>query len=231
MASAAEKIASIRTLQSVIFDMDGVIIDSHPAHRKAWRDFFVSVGRQVSDSELDFVLDGRKRREILRHFFCDVSDAEIADFGRKKDEFFRQISLEVKPNPGVLEFIARLQREGVTLALATSASRARTETTLKRLGLANAFHVVVTGDDVDEGKPNSAIYRLTCQRLRTRSVNSLAIEDAESGVRAAKSAGLKCVGFASSISREKLHSAGADLVIASFDALGLKELRDLVNET
>lgn len=55
-------------LSAVIFDMDGVIIDSHPAHRAAWRTFLREIGRKVTETELDFVLDGRKRSEILRHF-------------------------------------------------------------------------------------------------------------------------------------------------------------------
>ncbi|PYX62323.1 MAG: hypothetical protein DMG73_00275, partial [Acidobacteria bacterium] len=84
-------------MQSVIFDMDGVIIDSHPAHRKAWKDFLQTFGKEVSESELSFILDGRKRRDILRHFLGDVSEQELVEYGKKKDGFFQQVSLEVNP--------------------------------------------------------------------------------------------------------------------------------------
>lgn len=229
MASAAEQIAPLKTLQSVIFDMDGVIIDSHPAHRKAWREFLLSMDISVSEDELDFVLDGRKRHEILRHFLGDVSEEQLAAFGRKKDYFFQRISLEVKPQQGVLEFIVRLREKRILLALATSAGNARTTTTLRRLGLLRVFQTVVTGDDVAEGKPNSAIYRLACERLKVEASNSLAIEDAESGVRAAKSAGLKCLGFATDSAEEKLRLAGADCVIKDFAGLSVAKLQDILN--
>src|SRR5579872_2761127 len=96
---------STDSLRGVIFDMDGVIVDSHPAHRKAWRQFLQSLGRDVSDSELDFILDGRKRRDILSHFLGQVSEAELVEYGRRKDEFFQQSAPDVKPIPGVTEFL------------------------------------------------------------------------------------------------------------------------------
>src|ERR1700722_13758834 len=107
-------------LQAVIFDMDGVIVDSHPAHRKAWRKFLRTLGREVSDPELNFILDGRKRADILRHFLGELSEAEIADYGRRKDEFFQNSSFEVKPLPGLIEFLHQLNGARIATAIATS---------------------------------------------------------------------------------------------------------------
>src|SRR5215471_280013 len=107
-------------LEAVIFDMDGVIIDSHPAHRQAWKTFLSTVGRLVSDAELDFVLDGRKRDEILRHFLGDLSDEEILQFGNQKDNFFRERALQVRPVAGVLEMVDRLREAEIATAVATS---------------------------------------------------------------------------------------------------------------
>ena len=69
-------------LRGVIFDMDGVLVDSHAAHRKAWRLFFETLGREVPECELDFILDGRKRGDILRHFLGDCPDSELEELGR-----------------------------------------------------------------------------------------------------------------------------------------------------
>ncbi len=229
MASVAEKVTGIRTLQSVVFDMDGVIIDSHPAHRRAWREFLLTMGKPASDQELDFVLDGRKRHEILQHFLGDVSEVELAEYGTKKDLFFRKMAFEVKPQPGALEFIAKLRREGVMLALATSAGRSRTYSTLDSLGLRETFQSVVTGDDVREGKPNAAIYSLACKELNADPANSLAIEDAESGIRAAKSAGLKCIGFVGAATEESLLAAGADRVIKNFHDISMADLQSVLD--
>src|SRR5690242_18377965 len=74
-----------KMLKGVIFDMDGVLIDSHPIHKRAWRKFFETLEVEVSDRELDFVLDGRKKEDILRHFLGDLPDCEIKDFGHKKE--------------------------------------------------------------------------------------------------------------------------------------------------
>jgi beta-phosphoglucomutase-like phosphatase (HAD superfamily) len=72
-------------LRGVVFDMDGVIIDSHPAHRLAWKAFLESVGRETRDEELDFILDGYKRAEILEHFLGKLAPEQIAEYGNRKD--------------------------------------------------------------------------------------------------------------------------------------------------
>ena len=214
-------------VQSVIFDMDGVIIDSHPAHRKAWKDFLQTFGKEVSESELSFILDGRKRRDILRHFLGDVSEQELVEYGKTKDGFFQQVSLEVNPVPGVIDFIDDLRHRGITLAIATSASETRTLSTLKRLGLTDHFAVVVTGDDVTNSKPDPAIYNLVCDCLNSEARNSFVFEDALSGIRAAKDAGLTCIGVGEPAKGEKLRAAGADHVIQNFVGFSFDDLKSL----
>src|SRR5437660_9476812 len=176
-------------LRSVILDMDGVIIDSHPAHREAWKTFLQSLNRTVSDTELDFVLDGRKRAEILRHFLGELSDEQIRELGNRKDDFFKKASLQLKLVPGVVEFLSSVRRSGIFTAVATSASESRTRHTLEGLQLLDKFIVIVTGNDVAVGKPDPSIYSLACKRLNVGPGNALAIEDAVSGIKAAKAAG------------------------------------------
>jgi beta-phosphoglucomutase len=203
-------------LQAVIFDMDGVIIDSHPAHRKAWRQFLHSLGRDATNHELDFILDGRKRAEILRYFLGEMSDAQLEEHGKRKDDFFHDLEIEVKPIPGVVSFLDGLQKRKIATAVATSASASRARSTLERLHLTHHFQAVITGGDVARGKPDPAIYSLACQRLGIRPQNALAIEDAVSGIRAARGAGLCCVGVSIHQSAADLIAAGADCVIDNF---------------
>jgi beta-phosphoglucomutase len=217
---------SQRTLQAVVFDMDGVIIDSHPAHRMAWRRFLRELGKDVSESDLDFILDGRKRADILRYFLGDLSDAQLEEHGKYKDEFFKQVSLEVKTIPGVLQFLAMLEGRKIAVAVATSATESRARSTLAHLGLAERFQVVVTGTDVKEGKPDPAIYQLTCARLHMDGKCILAIEDAVSGVRAAKRAGLRCIGVSNTAAT--LIEAGAELVIPNFLGISIERLEALM---
>ena len=213
----------LNKVQSVIFDMDGVIVDSHPAHRKAWHQFLQSLDKDVSDEELEFILDGRKRSEILRHFLGEMPESKLAEYGRMKDEFFRQIAFEVKPVPGVIEFVRDLVRRRIKLGIATSASKSRTLSTLQRLHLAGSFATVVTGEDVPEGKSSPAIYELVCARLGTEARYSLVVEDAAPAVRAAKAAGFTCIGVGSGCGA-KLQAAGADHVIEDFVGFSLDDL-------
>jgi HAD superfamily hydrolase (TIGR01509 family) len=218
-------------LSAVIFDMDGVIIDSHPAHRAAWRTFLREIGRNVTEPELDFVLDGRKRSEILRHFLGELSEDEIREYGDRKDEFFKKAALNVEVIPGVLELITSLHDGGIPTAVATSASESRCRHVLDQVHLADKFRVIVTGNEVSQGKPDPAIYRLACQRLRVAPSHALAVEDAISGIRAAKSAGLTCIGVTGHQSPELLREAGASHVIQDFLGLSLSDLRALMVST
>ena len=215
-------------LQAVVFDMDGVIVDSHPAHRFAWKEFLRTLGKDVLDSELDFVMDGRKREDILVHFLGPLSDAQLRQYGRLKNDLFWRAAAEVVPIPGVFEFIDCLHRAGIPMALATSASTSRARSTLKRMGLTEYFTAMVTGDEVQAGKPDAGIYRLACERIDCQPSGAVAFEDAASGVRAAKDAGLKCVGIASAACELKLSAAGADCVLSDFVNLTLEELHSLV---
>jgi beta-phosphoglucomutase len=217
-----------RTFHGIVFDMDGVIIDSHPAHRRAWQQFLRTLGREVSELKLDYILEGRKRDDILRHFLGELSQSELLESGRRKDKFFEQMAEEVLPVAGVVDFLKELDQIGMPAAVATSASGRRTRITLQRLDLERHFQVVVTGDDVVEGKPNPAIYRMAARRLNLAGEDLLALEDAPCGVEAAIGAGMRCMGVADSSKAESLRQAGADHVIADFVGLSVRTLEKLL---
>jgi len=225
---ASTSLETSSQLLAVVFDMDGVLVDSHPAHRLAWRDFLRRLGKDVTESELDFVLDGRKRKDILLHFLGPLPDEKLEEYGRLKDELFWLAAANIAPVPGVFEFIKRIRRAGIAVAVATSAGANRTQSMLKRLGILAHFTAVVTGEEVGAGKPDPAIYLLACQRIGCPPNTTVAVEDAAAGVRAAKGAGLRCVGISRCGSEEKLTAAGADCVLPDFVNLTLEKFRSLV---
>jgi beta-phosphoglucomutase len=210
---------------AVIFDMDGVVIDSHPAHREAWRLFLRIMGKAVSERELAFILDGHKRNDILRHFLGELPESELARYGRLKDEYFQRVSVEIKPVIGVLQFLQQLHFEGILMGLATSASADRTFATLERMNIRHYFSAVVTAADVSQGKPDPAVYRLARERLNIHSGNVLVFEDAVGGIQAAKAAGLRCAGVADRPRASELLAAGAEFVIDSFAGLSLGNIK------
>jgi HAD superfamily hydrolase (TIGR01509 family) len=176
------------SIRGFIFDMDGVIVDSHPAHRRAWKSFLRSVCRHTTDEELNFILDGRKREEILKHFLGDLSEEEMRDYGSRKDEMLRRLGNGARPVGGVVSFLASLRSAGLRAAVATTAGRTRTMGTLAELGLTGWFDAIVTGDEVLTGKPDPCIYRLATERIQEDPEHLLAVEDAVSGVQAARKA-------------------------------------------
>ncbi len=211
-------------LRGVVFDMDGVIIDSHPAHRAAWKSFLEGVGRTTSDAELDFILDGRKREEILEYFLGKLDSEQIAEYGHHKDELLRNHGTRLEPMTGVVEFLDHLLNSGVRMALATSAGRHRACGTLEELGLAHYFETIVTGDDVTAGKPDPAIYRLAAARMQEAPDHLLAVEDAVSGVKAARLAGMRCLGVAHNGRADLLRLAGANPIVEDFRTLSFAQL-------
>jgi beta-phosphoglucomutase len=214
-------------LRGVVFDMDGVVIDSHPAHRAAWRAFLEALGKTVTDCELDVILDGGKREEILRHFLGELTPRQIHEYGQQKDEILRDRWSRLAPMAGVIEFLDQLRDSGIRVALATAAGKQRTLHTLEELRLLHYFETIVTGDDVAAGKPDPAIYRLAAQRMKEFPECLLAVEDAVSGVKSARSAGLRCAAIAHNGRAESLRNAGADLIVENFRSLSFGEIRDL----
>lgn len=211
--------------------MDGVLIDSHPTHRAAWREFLKSLGIEACDRELEFILEGRTRNEILRHFLGDLPEPALQAHGKRKDQIFRSLEHEIHPLAGVLEFLSQLAMAGIVGAVATSASEIRTFATLERMGLGGYFEAVITAADVTAGKPDPMVYHLACERMRVAAEEAVAFDDACAGIQAARSAGMRCVGVAGNGSSVKLLEAGAETIIPDFSAFELPWLDLLVAHT
>jgi beta-phosphoglucomutase family hydrolase len=214
-------------LQAVIFDLDGVIVDSHPAHQRAWKIFFQSLGRELSEPELAFVLEGRKREDILRHFLGELTPDQVKYYGARKEALFRDSQPQLKTIQGLSRFLKDLEAAALPLAVASSASGGRAAYMLEQLDLKPRFRVVVTGDEVTNGKPDPTVFLLAAERLGVAAENVLVCEDAVCGVEAAKRAGMKCLAIAAKGRGPLLGKAGADRVLPDFTSANLGELRGL----
>jgi HAD superfamily hydrolase (TIGR01509 family) len=211
----------------VVFDFDGVIVDSHPAHVRAWGNFLNSEGMAVPGEQMQFILDGRKREEILRHFMGELSEEQISEYGRRKEKFFREEARHIRTIKGLLAFLEDLAREHLAVAIASSGSRGRIDFLLEKLDLKKTFRVVVTGDDVQQGKPHPALFLKTARQLELGCSQLVVFEDAISGVRAARSAGMACVGVAPASKVSLLMDAGANCVVPDFASLSCAKLREM----
>src|SRR5215467_10711402 len=129
-------------LMAAIFDMDGVIVDSHAAHIRTWKRLFLSLGKSFSDGECDFVREGRRRQEILRHFLGDLDEEQIDLLGREKDFLFQDEIDNVTTVAGARTLLEDLKCAGVPTALASCGGRKRVHDLLSHLRLINYFMAV-----------------------------------------------------------------------------------------
>lgn len=212
---------------AIVFDMDGVIFDSHPVHISAWRQLLQDAGEDVSDAELEFVMEGATREEILRHFLGPLTPLQVAEYAKKKDAIFRREEEQVQAVEGLEAFLDLAESASIPMAVATSASRIRATRMLEDHALADRFMAVVTGDDVPGGKSNPAIFLRACEHLQARASEVLVLEDAITAIKVVKRIGMKCIGIAAGRRRAALLHAGADLVVPDFMNLGLPDILGL----
>jgi len=214
-------------LKGAIFDMDGVIVNSHPTHIRAWRRVLASFGINPTDEELEIVRDGKKKEEILRHFDGDLTDDQVQVYAQEKDRLFREESRGVTMIGGVEELLVELNRAAIPVAMASSGSSWRVQHTLDLFQLRSHFSVVLTGDEFTAGKADSKIFRKAAEEMGVRSEESLVFEDSVSGVRSAKAIGMKCLGIGSAFRAKLLLEAGAERVYSDFVDTRLSHLQTL----
>jgi len=214
-------------LAGVIFDFDGVIVDSHPLHIEAWKEILHAKGKAVSDAELSFVREGAKREEILRHFLGELTPEQAESYCAQKDQLFRAGANQLKLVPGFAGFLTQLEAVGLPSAVATSGNRPRVEHSLEIFNLRSRFRAIVTGNDVSRGKPDPALFLLAAQALKVQPAHIVVFEDAVAGVLAAKAAGMKCVGIAADGRESLLKQAGADLVMKDFRDVTVNDVKSL----
>lgn len=200
--------------------MDGVLIDSGAHHREAWTRLLGELGVPVPPGLWRQTI-GRPSVEAVPLLLGEeIPPDEARRLSRRKHELYLALATRSLPAiPGVVEFIETLRARRVPLAVATSARRSDVVDLLGPLGLLDRFDVIVTAEDVEHGKPDPEVYLLAARRLDVRPDACLVFEDAIVGVQAARRAGMRVFGVASSYEPDDLLVAGADRVISTFKGL------------
>lgn len=215
------------TSNAVIWDMDGVIADTAPFHFRAWRALATENG--VPFTEDDFRRGfGRRNPEILEGLLGrELSSEEIRALSQRKEDLFRQlIAGKIAAFPGALELMRALCAGRVNQALATSTPIENVDLILGTLGIADCFGAVVADKDVARGKPDPQAFLLAAERLGVSPERCVVIEDAVDGVKAAKSAGMKCIAVTNTHPRERL--AQADLVVDSLVEVSVQTIVNML---
>jgi HAD superfamily hydrolase (TIGR01509 family) len=201
-------------VQAVIFDMDGVIVDSEPYSMQALIDVLGQYGIEPTEDDLRRSYGRRVRDDFVDYFarYGVTADVNIA-IAHKHARYYHLAAGHLQPFPGVMALLKRLGDHGHRLALASSGDRVKVAFGMQALQLNSLFELVITGDDVSHSKPAPEIYLRAAQRLRVSPAECIAIEDAPAGVEAVKRAGMRCIAVTNSVPCEQLYKA--DLIVGS----------------
>lgn len=216
-------------LRAVIFDMDGVLVDSHAVHINSWKAFLASTGIVAADEELQVVRDGKNKEELLRHFMGNISHEQLRNYTEEKDRLYRENASALRTIPGVREFLVKLMNARIPAAVASSGSSWRVHRTLDLLGLQDFFATVLTATDVGLGKADPTIFLKTAEQLQVTCEGLLVFEDSAVAVRSARSVGMKCVGIAEGSHATTLLNAGAARVFPDFTDVSVNDLHLIFN--
>lgn len=215
-------------LQGVIFDLDGVIADTVPAHFAAWKRMFEEEGYAFDDQVYHDKVDGRRRFDGARAVMVDATPDEVSAAAARKDAYFlRQIEQgQFEVFADTLDFLRACRADGIVLATASSSRNVRL--VLEKAGIAEEFAAIVGGDDVSNGKPHPDIFLLAAKRLGVPPAACVVIEDAISGVAAAKAGGFVCIGLDRTGQTERL--AGADVIVDSMSRLTPRDIENFMRK-
>jgi HAD superfamily hydrolase (TIGR01509 family) len=206
---------------AVLFDMDGVIVDSMPLHREVWAAFARLHGLNPSEAEVR-AADGRRAAEVVALLFGGhLATEELDRLAAAREVFFGEqlATADVRPVLGAETFLQDLGRAGVPRVLATSATPGNVRQLLGRLGFSDLFEAVVTAQDVSLGKPHPEVYLTAAGRVGADPQRCLVVEDALAGVQSGKAAGARVLGLTTSLAAAELTTSGADWVTTDFTAL------------
>jgi beta-phosphoglucomutase len=205
----------------VLFDLDGVIVDTLHYHYLAWKHMFEKLGGTISEHTV-LLHEGRNSREILPILMQEsgvlIPADQQAQFIEEKRAYYRSI-VQVQQYPGAFEAIDQLKQRGYRVALVTACALKNMQHSLNSEQQAH-FDFIITGDEVSRAKPFPDSYLIAARQLQVKPVECMVVENAPLGIEAAKNAGMYCVAIETTLGREYLSSA--DCVLQS-----IRDLPDL----
>jgi HAD superfamily hydrolase (TIGR01509 family) len=216
-------------IKTVLFDMDGVIVDTEPVHHYAYEQHFKQLNIDVSE-EMYASFTGNSTKNIYERLKTTFNlTQEVADLVNTKRQLFNE-AFEKKEDlqllEGVLDLIQELHGKGMQLVLASSSANVTIQMIFNRFGLEPYFTHKVSGEDFPQSKPNPAIFLEAARLAQTPVEECIVIEDSTNGIKASHSAGIYCVGYKSVNSKLQDYTL-ANKVISDFSELSYDTIRTL----
>jgi beta-phosphoglucomutase len=213
-------------LEAVIFDLDGVVVDTVPLHFQAWKRMFNEYGHEFTFDDYKQKVDGIPRYDGAKAILTELSEEEVHKAGDIKQGYFRELldSAEIPRYDTTITLIDQLFEAGVKVAVISSSKNC--PHILKKIGLYDRLHAVISGADITKGKPDPQIFLMAAERVGAHPDKCVVFEDAVLGVEAAKNGNMKCVGIDRYDKPERL--AKADIVVHDAGEVSVSNLMELV---
>ncbi|TXF77585.1 HAD family hydrolase [Chryseobacterium sp.] len=218
-------------LKAVLFDMDGVIVDTEPLHRKAYFQMFSDFGIEVSDDfYASFTGSSTKKvaERLIGHFGMSHSVEEISEHKRRYFKHYFDHDIDFDLLPGVKDLIENYFENGVKLVLASSAHMNTINWVFEKFDLEKYFTAKISGADLQESKPHPEIFIRAAEMASEPKENCMVIEDSTNGIEASVSAEIFCVAYQSSNS-EKQQYEKANLKISDFSEIYFQKMKEFFN--
>ncbi|MDQ2717157.1 MAG: HAD family phosphatase [Chloroflexota bacterium] len=213
------------TIQAVIWDLDGVIIDSAEAHRQAWHRLAREEGVPFTDADF-WATFGKRNNDIIPAFWGLLAVERMQALADRKEAYYRDLIRETAaPLPGAIELMQGLHAAGFAQALASSAPSENIDLVSGVLELKRYLSVLVSGEEVAHGKPAPDLFLKAASELHVPPAHSLVIEDAVAGVQAAHAAGMRCIAVAGA--RDLPGLRAAELMVTSLTEVDVERVRAL----
>jgi beta-phosphoglucomutase len=213
------------SLRAVIWDLDGVIIDSAEEHRQAWQRLAREEGIRFSDADF-WATFGKRNDDIIAVIWGPQAPERVQALANRKEAYFRElIRKTAAPLPGSIELLQGLHEAGFLQALASSAPIENIQLISEVLGLRQYFTALVSGETVAHGKPAPDIFLKAAKELGIDPGQCLVIEDAVAGVQAAHAAGMRCIAVAGNRDLPGLREA--ELMVKSLREVDVARVRSL----
>jgi beta-phosphoglucomutase len=213
---------------AVIFDVDGVLVDSYRAHLESWQALAREHGIALTEGQFAALFGQTSRDIICRIWGSGLSERQIAAIDQGKEAFYRDLpQLTCPAMGGAVELIDALIAAGFLLAVGSSGPPENVAMALERLGRAQCFGARVTGREVSRGKPDPQVFLMAAQRLGIAPRNCAVIEDAPAGIAAALAGGMTAVALTGTAPPSKLLQA--HLMVHSLRELTAQRIADLIH--
>lgn len=212
---------------ALIFDMDGVIVDNVSLHETAWLEFCRKHQIDITAKLFREQLFGKSNKGTLKTLLGkEISNSELQRYVEEKESLYRQLAEnQLKPLKGLMHFLQEVKKHNVKTAVASSAPVENISFTLLETNIGNYFDVITSADEIENGKPNPEIFIKTAAKLNFTPGQCLVFEDSFPGIEAAKRAGMKVVGVATTHSLYKLPHT--DLNIVDFSKIDIDKIKTL----